>query len=301
MTEEFNSSPDNEGENYDDPLTDPLTDPLALDIEVELDPIQETDNVHNNEDTKSAIEGSSDHTTIEEIIFVDIEKLKGSNNRLVEDEEEENNEDYDEDEVDQSNSTEASNYVEESDINGNEKHHHHHQLHDNNVDCESHETELDVEEPSSSVVDGITSSPQYESNQKSDKESEKTSTTLDKSADNSSVISVISSEPENDETDISELRSDGSDSGLGSEILHSVSAIEKNLKLLTPAKSSLKRRSNETESHEEPKKPRHSINFSDITVYYFPRCQGFSCVPTQGGSSLGMTSKHAYKRWVWNW
>lgn len=293
MTEEVNSSPDNEGESYDDPLTDPL----ALDIEVELDPVQENENVHNNGDTKSAIEGSLDNTTIEEIIFVDIEKLKNCNNRLVDDEEQENNEDYDEEDVGPSNSKEISHYVEKSDINGNENHHHH-RHHHNNVDCESHETELDVGKSPSSVVDGITSSSSYESNHKSDKESEKTSTTLDKSADNSSVISVINSEPENDEiTDISELRSDGSDSGLGSEILHSVSAIEKNLKLLTPAKSSLKRRSNDNESHhEEPKKPRHSINFSDITVYYFPRCQGFSCVPTQGGSSLGMTSKHAYKR-----
>lgn len=286
MTEEVNSN-EGEGESYDDPLTDPL----ALDIEVELNTEPDSETVHNNEE-KSAIEGSpTDQTTIEEIIFVDIEKLKNCHNRLTVNEEDENNED-EYDGAKPRSSRDPSSHMKKSDINGNEKHHHHrHRHNDNNVDGKSHATELGSEE--SPVLDGITSS--YESNQKSD---EKTSTTGDKSADNSSMISVMSSEPENDEiTDISELRSDGSDSGLGSDTLRSVSAIEKNLKLLTPAKSSLKRRSTDNESHtEQPKKPRHSINFSDITIFYFPRCQGFSCVPTQGGSSLGMTSKHAYKR-----
>lgn len=250
MTEEVNQAPDNDGENFDDPLTDPL----ALDIEVELGGV--------DDDDKSAIEISSD--SIEEIIFVDIEKLKY---RVEEDEREQK--------------LEKETEEEKSDINGNEK---------ALSDCKQTPT---TPKETSVLVEKVSFVP----NEKSDKElNEKTTTnTLDKSADSSSVISVISSEPENDET--TDIRSDGSDSGLGSDTLRgSVSVIERNLKLLTPAKSSLKRRSNETLHNDDTKKPRHSINFSDITIYYFPRCQGFSCVPTQGGSSLGMTSKHAYKR-----
>jgi len=30
-----------------------------------------------------------------------------------------------------------------------------------------------------------------------------------------------------------------------------------------------------------------SVSFDDVTVYYFPRVQGFTCVPSQGGSTLG--------------
>lgn len=123
-----------------------------------------------------------------------------------------------------------------------------------------------------------------------------------KSADNSSfVTSVNSSEPETEEaTDTSilleEIRSDGSDSGLGSDSLRSISAIEKNLASQTPSKSSLKRRSADNIHDDQPKKSKQAINFGDVTVFYFPRCQGFGCVPTQGGSTLGMTAKHAYKK-----
>lgn len=121
------------------------------------------------------------------------------------------------------------------------------------------------------------------------------------SADSSFVISVNSSELENEDvTDTSvlleEIRSDGSDSGLGSDSLRSISAIEKNLASMTPSKSSLKRRSVDNLHEDEAKKPKRGINFGDVTVFYFPRCQGFGCVPTQGGSTLGMTAKHAYKK-----
>ena len=37
-----------------------------------------------------------------------------------------------------------------------------------------------------------------------------------------------------------------------------------------------------------PKKKRR-ISFSGVTVYYFRRKQGFTCVPSQGGSTLGKT------------
>ena len=35
-----------------------------------------------------------------------------------------------------------------------------------------------------------------------------------------------------------------------------------------------------------------AVNFTGVTVYYFPRLQGFTCVPSRGGSTLGMDSKH---------
>lgn len=62
-----------------------------------------------------------------------------------------------------------------------------------------------------------------------------------------------------------------------------------------PVKSNLKRKLNEEEV-EQPvlKKKKHSIKFDDVTVYYFPRAQGFSCVPSQGGSTLGMEWEHSH-------
>jgi len=35
------------------------------------------------------------------------------------------------------------------------------------------------------------------------------------------------------------------------------------------------------------KKVKKSVNFDGVTVYYFQRKQGFTCVPSQGGSTLG--------------
>lgn len=39
-------------------------------------------------------------------------------------------------------------------------------------------------------------------------------------------------------------------------------------------------------------RPGH-VAFDGITVYYFPRCQGFTSVPSHGGCTLGMTSRHS--------
>lgn len=36
-----------------------------------------------------------------------------------------------------------------------------------------------------------------------------------------------------------------------------------------------------------PKKIKKSVNFDKVTVFYFPRTQGFTCVPSEGGSTLG--------------
>ncbi|NXA82096.1 CSRN2 protein, partial [Thryothorus ludovicianus] len=34
------------------------------------------------------------------------------------------------------------------------------------------------------------------------------------------------------------------------------------------------------------------VRFAQVTVYYFARRQGFTCVPSAGGSSLGMAPRH---------
>lgn len=127
-------------------------------------------------------------------------------------------------------------------------------------------------------------------------------------------------------------RSEGSDSGIGPETLEDIklssfnlalpstnslklsndsdnnsastsnnSDIDKNnehfntLEQKTPLKSNLKRKLTE-EIVDAPllKKKKHSIQFDNVTVYYFPRAQGFSCVPSQGGSTLGMEWEHSH-------
>ncbi|KAG7311292.1 hypothetical protein JYU34_002324 [Plutella xylostella] len=62
-----------------------------------------------------------------------------------------------------------------------------------------------------------------------------------------------------------------------------------------PLKSSLKRKC-EDETSEEPaaKKKKEGIRFDNVTVYYFTRSQGFTCVPSQGGSTLGMEYTHSH-------
>lgn len=41
---------------------------------------------------------------------------------------------------------------------------------------------------------------------------------------------------------------------------------------------------------------RKTVGFDSVTVYYFQRMQGFTCVPSQGGSTLGMSPMHVEKR-----
>lgn len=253
MTDEAN--PTSEGGTFEDPLTDPL----AIDDEINeaIEVPSETENV-----------------SIENIIFVDIEKLKCKvkDTKDVKDDE----------------SQTESVSLQDSDINGNDRHLL--KLHkETAVKVEIKQTEK------KSLLDEIDTNI--------DNECKASPCDLIKSADSSFATNVISSEPETEEaTDTSilleEIRSDGSDSGLGSDSLRSISAIEKNLASLTPSKSSLKRRSVDNLHDDQAKRTKRSINFGDVTVFYFPRCQGFGCVPTQGGSTLGMTAKHAYKKLV---
>ncbi|XP_067114885.1 cysteine/serine-rich nuclear protein 3 [Osmerus mordax] len=45
------------------------------------------------------------------------------------------------------------------------------------------------------------------------------------------------------------------------------------------------------------KRPRtRRVHFHNVTVYYFSRRQGFTSVPSQGGSTLGMSNRHSWVR-----
>lgn len=64
-------------------------------------------------------------------------------------------------------------------------------------------------------------------------------------------------------------------------------------------RGNLKRRSDPSDRVDESiklKKPKRNIQFTGVTVYYFPRIQGFTCVPSQGGCTLGMGSKHCEEK-----
>lgn len=54
--------------------------------------------------------------------------------------------------------------------------------------------------------------------------------------------------------------------------------------LSLPAPSILKR---------APRERPGRVTFDGITVYYFPRCQGFTSVPSRGGCTLGMAPRHS--------
>lgn len=54
---------------------------------------------------------------------------------------------------------------------------------------------------------------------------------------------------------------------------------------LPPATSILKKSKRLKRSH---------VEFDRVTVFYFPRCQGFTSVPSRGGCTLGMVTKHSF-------
>ncbi|XP_015248628.1 PREDICTED: cysteine/serine-rich nuclear protein 1-like [Cyprinodon variegatus] len=41
---------------------------------------------------------------------------------------------------------------------------------------------------------------------------------------------------------------------------------------------------------------RGNVTFDRVTVYFFPRCQGFTSVPSRGGCTLGMMQRHSARR-----
>ncbi|XP_076313290.1 AXIN1 up-regulated 1 [Tachypleus tridentatus] len=63
-----------------------------------------------------------------------------------------------------------------------------------------------------------------------------------------------------------------------------------------PTVSSSMTSTENSDCDEPPRKKKKSVCFNSVTVYYFPRTQGFTCVPSQGGSTLGMDQKHFHKQ-----
>ncbi|CAL4069329.1 unnamed protein product [Meganyctiphanes norvegica] len=60
-------------------------------------------------------------------------------------------------------------------------------------------------------------------------------------------------------------------------------------------RSKLKRKATEDSEDVGPSKvAKRNIQFEGVTVFYFPRSQGFTCVPSQGGSTLGMSRLHSH-------
>ncbi|CAK1602843.1 unnamed protein product [Parnassius mnemosyne] len=81
----------------------------------------------------------------------------------------------------------------------------------------------------------------------------------------------------------------------GSEFNNDFSGYNCNSEIVKPHKSNLKRKFEESDNDSpRNKKPKHSIHFENVTVFYFPRAQGFTCVPSQGGSTLGMEWEHTH-------
>ncbi|XP_055917805.1 uncharacterized protein LOC129950052 [Eupeodes corollae] len=129
---------------------------------------------------------------------------------------------------------------------------------------------------------------------------------IDEAEDSTQLTTTVKS------TDEQELRSDGSDSGLGSE----TSTLQTTATSVTdtsvgsimcaspmaekiPLRSNLKRHIQDVDVVDtadgqqlQNKKPRRSINFEGVKVFYFPRIQGHGCVPSQGGCTLGMGAHH---------
>ncbi|XP_061121763.1 cysteine/serine-rich nuclear protein 1b isoform X1 [Syngnathus typhle] len=55
--------------------------------------------------------------------------------------------------------------------------------------------------------------------------------------------------------------------------------------------------SNMTSILKKSKRARRSnVTFDQVTVFFFPRCQGFTSVPSRGGCTLGMTPRHSAHR-----
>lgn len=67
-----------------------------------------------------------------------------------------------------------------------------------------------------------------------------------------------------------------------------------NLDQVTDRRSTLKRPATSSCEGQTKAKRKKSIAFDSVSVYYFPRTQGFTCVPSQGGSTLGMAQEHSH-------
>lgn len=81
-----------------------------------------------------------------------------------------------------------------------------------------------------------------------------------------------------------------SSNDVGSNIIASKSKISR------PPKSNLKRKMSSDDNDQPKVKKKRGITFDSVTVFYFPRAQGFTCVPSQGGSTLGMATQHSFSK-----
>lgn len=61
-------------------------------------------------------------------------------------------------------------------------------------------------------------------------------------------------------------------------------------------RSCLKRRSSDIILNDNAKRVKRNIKFDGVNVFYFQRLQGNSCVPSQGGCTLGMARHHMHNR-----
>ncbi|KAK3908110.1 Cysteine/serine-rich nuclear protein 2 [Frankliniella fusca] len=74
----------------------------------------------------------------------------------------------------------------------------------------------------------------------------------------------------------------------------SLSVSDENTNTNRRRRSTLKRPATSSCEDESKPKRKRSIVFDSVSVYYFPRTQGFTCVPSQGGSTLGMAQEHSH-------
>ncbi|XP_071441939.1 cysteine/serine-rich nuclear protein 3 isoform X2 [Hetaerina americana] len=108
--------------------------------------------------------------------------------------------------------------------------------------------------------------------------------------------------------DAPDRSSDGSDSGLGLEDIGASSSSTGVVEEVVVSEKEERRRSNLKRKQESdisgegpaPKKKK-TLTFDGVTVYYFPRVQGFTCVPSQGGSTLGMMASHTHMQTFTLW
>lgn len=65
----------------------------------------------------------------------------------------------------------------------------------------------------------------------------------------------------------------------------------------TPSNPSSPKLFNTTSILKKVKRARRgNVQFDQVTVYFFPRCQGFTSVPSRGGCTLGMLQRHSAQR-----
>ncbi|KAJ6648238.1 Cysteine/serine-rich nuclear protein 2 [Pseudolycoriella hygida] len=88
--------------------------------------------------------------------------------------------------------------------------------------------------------------------------------------------------------------SDGSDSGVASD--GSIIEVRPQMPEINTKRSCLKRRSTDLILNDNSKRTKRNIKFDGVNVFYFQRMQGNSCVPSQGGCTLGMAPHHMHNR-----